>query len=114
VLITTLSLADNIDDFVVFFLQERCYLFEVAQTSKARFSLARARHAMASADDCHLVSDSRSSCLVVVQIHQRAAGRASFLTLHAFFLNSVCEIFAKPHTVGDVVTTTSPEPVFVF
>ena len=56
----------------------------------------------------------RSSCLVVVQIHQRAAGRASFLTLHAFFLNSVCEIFAKPHTVGDVVTTTSPEPVFVF
>jgi len=58
VLITALSLADNVDDFVVLFLQERCYLFEVAQTSEARFSLARARHAMTSADNCHLVSDS--------------------------------------------------------
>lgn len=56
----------------------------------------------------------RSSSLVVVQIHERAAGRGGFLTLHAFFLNSVCEIFAKPHTVGDIVTATSPEPVFVF
>lgn len=57
-LITALSLADHVNDVVVFSLQERCYLFEVAQASEARFGLARARHAMASANDCHLVSDS--------------------------------------------------------
>ena len=56
----------------------------------------------------------RSSSLVVVQIHERAARCSSFLILHAFFLNSVCEILAKPYTVGDIVTATSPEPVFVF
>lgn len=56
----------------------------------------------------------RSSRLVVVQIHECAAGRGRFLILHAFFLHSVCEFFAKPHTVGDVVTAASPEPVFVF
>ena len=56
----------------------------------------------------------RSSSLVVVQIHECAAGRSSFLTLHALFLNCVCEIFAKPQTVGDIVTAASPEPVFVF
>lgn len=56
----------------------------------------------------------RSSSLVVVQIHERAAGCRSFLILHAFLLNSVCEILAKPHTVGDIVAATSPQPIFVF
>ena len=56
----------------------------------------------------------RSSRLVVVQIHECAACRGSFLTLHAFFLNSVREIFAKPHAICDIVAATSPEPVFVF
>lgn len=58
VLITAFGLADDVDNFVVLLLQECCYVFEVAQTSEARFSLARSRYAMASADDCHLVSDS--------------------------------------------------------
>lgn len=58
VLITALGLADHVDDGVVFLLEERGNVFEIAQASEARFSLARSGHAMASADNCHLVSNS--------------------------------------------------------
>lgn len=57
-LFTALGTADNVDNVVVLFLEERRDFFELAQPPEACFRLARSGHAMASTDNRHLVLDS--------------------------------------------------------